>query len=79
MDTLTKEIIAKTIADTVVEILDMKEIDFSKCINSEGAAIAREIHNVLNKYGYDEGNTFDESTDFKVIEEIVSIYEKHGY
>ena len=79
MNTLTREIVAKAIADAVLEILEEKEIDFSSEINSNGAMIANEVHNVLNKYGYGTGDITDVNADFNAIEEIVSIYEKHGY
>lgn len=47
-------------------------------MKSEGAIIASEVQEVLFKYGFDNEHEFDEATDFKAIEEIVSIYEKHN-
>ena len=79
MENLTREIVARAIADAVVQLFEMREIDFSDVINNEGAAIANEIHKVLNKYGFEDGIVTDENADFNAIEEIVSIYEKHGY
>lgn len=78
-NTLTKEIIARAIADTVLNMLENYNFDFSELINTECAEIANEIHNVLNKYSLYTEHGFDEKIDFKAIEDIVRIYEEHGY
>lgn len=75
MDTLTKEIIAKAVGDTVADVFEYKEIDFPLIVKNKCVIIANEIYDILHKY-----NPIEEaSSDFEVIEEIVSVFEKHGY
>lgn len=78
-NTLTKEIIARALTDTMLHMLENYNFDFSELINSECAEIANEIHDILNKYGFCSEHGFDEETDFKAIEDIIHIFEEHGY
>lgn len=78
-NTLTKEIIAKTIADAMQNILEAGNFDFSKVVNSESAIIANKVHEVLDKYSFYTEHGFDEETDFKAIEDIIHIFEERGY
>ena len=78
-NTLTKEIIARAIADAMLNIFEAGDFDFSKVVNSESAIIANKVHEVLNKYSFYSEHTFDQETDFKAIEDIVHIFEEHGY
>ena len=78
MDSLTKEIIAKAVGDAVADVLEYKAIDFPEIVKDKCVVIANEIHNILEKYGYtEEGKPV--GSDFEAIEEIVSVFEKHGY
>ena len=78
-NSLTKEIIAKTIADAMLNIFEAGNFDFSKVVNSESAVIANKVHQILNKYSFYSEHGFDEKMDFKAIEDIIHIYEEHGY
>ncbi|MBQ7794347.1 MAG: hypothetical protein IJ366_07510 [Clostridia bacterium] len=78
-NTLTKEIMARVIADAVLHALELMDFEFSDICKDEGIAIANEVQQILYKYGFDEEHEYDEATDFNAIEDIVRIYENHGY
>lgn len=77
-DSLTKEILARAITDTVLHMLEINNFDFSEIIDSEASVIANEVHCVLNKYGFCSEHGYDEQSDFNAIEDIIHIFEEHG-
>ncbi len=71
--------ICEGIGESIITILDRRDFDFAEYFKEETESIASEVQEILLKYGFDSEHECDEATDFMAIEEIVNIYEKHGY
>ena len=69
------ELIKNEIIDAVTRNLDNICIDADKISDTTATKMIEEIQKVLVTYG---ANFNDKNSDFKIVEEIVNIFEKYG-
>lgn len=80
---IQKELLAKAIAEKIIELLEASGFDFTDIVNTKAVKLVSSIHKVLCRYGYDENYDFDNpennpAIDFCAIEDIVRLFEEDG-